>query len=403
MSEKQFLDEFYKLISPIDKWEGEPPSLKQIFEQRLQQYEITQNQAEILLNMEKRTLNGILDKTVQRVDVINILKLGQFLGLDPGTLFKLYLNEMSPEMISELENARKKSFIVANFDVKTLAKFGFLSSKTDFDEIEKRICKYLGLKNIYEYPNKTYIPAFSKTKKSTSSLMREFWVRSAYIHFEKINNPNHYDRESLLELIPKIRPYTRNVENGLKIVSQALYNIGVTVIYQEHLPTTQVRGATFVVNGKPCITLTDLNKNYATLWFALLHEIYHVLFDFEEIQKQIFHLTGETDLFLLHEDSANDFSRDFLFSIEKTNYILPFIDTPPLVAEYAKECQIHPYIIYNFYCYDMEKTGKGAYWAKFQFARPDLKLALKGLNVNSFAKETIDETAKELNDTIFNI
>lgn len=403
MSENQFLEEFYKLVTPVDKWVGEPPSLKEIFEERLKQYDITQNQAENLLNMEKRTLNGILDKSVQRVDVINILKLGQFLGLDPGTLFKVYLNEISSDMIAELENARKKSFIVANFDVKALSKFGFLSTKTDFEEIEKRICTFLGLKNIYEYPNKNYIPAFSKTKKSTSSLMREFWVRSAYIHFEKIDNPNKYQREKLMELIPKIRPYTRNVEQGLKIVSQALYNIGVTVIYQPHLPTTQVRGATFIINDKPCITLTDLNKNYATMWFALLHEIYHVLFDFEEIKKQVFHLTGETDLFLLHEESANDFSRDFLFSTEKTNYIAPFIDTPPLVSEYAKECQIHPYIIYNFYCYDMEKNGRGSYWARFQHARPELKLALRGLNINSFNNETIDKTVKELKETIFNI
>ena len=170
--------------------------------------------------------------------------------------------------------------------------------------------------------------------------MKEFWVRSAFMHFEKISNPNEFNREALISLIPKIRPYTMNIKQGLKVVTQALYNCGLTVIYQPHLPTTQVRGATFVVNHKPCIVLTDLNKNYATIWFALMHEIYHVLYDLDEIEKQTFHLTGEPDLFLLEEDKANQFSRDYLFAREKSKYISKYINSPHIVREYAHKNQL---------------------------------------------------------------
>ncbi|MFA5234162.1 MAG: hypothetical protein WC390_07165 [Sulfurimonas sp.] len=64
---------------------------------------------------------------------------------------------------------KNKKYIDENFDLKTLKKIGFIKSIKDYDEIEKRICKFFGLKNIYEYSwiekKKKYINAeniFSK-------------------------------------------------------------------------------------------------------------------------------------------------------------------------------------------------------------------------------------------------
>lgn len=403
MNDTDFLDEFYRMLSPIDEWDGGTDSIKEIFEARIAKYGITQNQAEKILNMQKRSLEGILDRSAKRVDVINLLKLGQFLGLDTQSLLKLYLNEVSPDMVGELEDAKKKSYILSNFDIKNLSKSGFLTTKTDFNYIERRIVDFFGLKSIFHYSNKYFIPAFSKTKKSESTLMREFWVRSAYSHFESINNPHDFDRQKLIDLIPKIRPYSINVANGLKTVTQALYHIGLTVIYQPHLPTTQVRGATFIIKGKPYIVLTDLNKNYASVWFALMHEIHHVLYDFDEITTQVFHLTGEADLFLLQEDKADGFSRQYFLSDDRAKFIYKYIDNQLIVANYAKEYQIHSSLIYNFYCYDMDQSGKGNYWGKFRNYLLDTKEALKDINVNTFENDSIEETIQYLNDHIFNI
>lgn len=359
MDENIFLNEFYKMLSPADAWDGEANSIKEIFEARLTKHGITQNQAEKLLNMQKRSLEGILDGSAKRVDVINLLKLGQFLGLEISALLKLFIHDLPQDIVVELEDAKKKSFILSNFDIKNLAKSGFLNTKTDFNEIERRIVDFFGLKSIFHYSNKQIIPAFSKTKKSESTLMREFWVRSAHSHFESLKNPNMYDRKQLVDLIGKIRPYTLNLAGGLKTVTQALYNIGVTVLYQPHLSTTHVRGATFVINGQPCIALTDLNKNYATIWFALLHELHHVLYDYDEIQNNVFHLTGEVDLFLLQEHKADEFSRNYFLPADKAKFIYKYIDNQLIVGNFAQENQIHPSLIYNFYCWDMDAAGKG--------------------------------------------
>lgn len=45
----------------------------------------------------------------------------------------------------------KEKFIRDNFDIKELYKIGFIKTKTDFVEIERRICEFFELKNIYMY------------------------------------------------------------------------------------------------------------------------------------------------------------------------------------------------------------------------------------------------------------
>lgn len=194
-----------------------------------------------------------------------------------------------------------------------------------------------------------------------------------------------------------------DTEKGLFVVSQALYNIGITIIYQPYLPTVQVRGATFFVNNKPCIVLTDLQKNYPTIWFALIHEIHHILYDLEIIQTNAYHLSGELDLFLIGEDEANDFSREYLFSEEKSKYIAPFINNELIVREFAKKSQVHPSLIYSFYNYDRNNQGYHNAWSKYKKYFPDIKKTLERFNTNPWEKETIQESVDMIKEAVFNI
>ena len=98
--------------------------------------------------------------------------------------------------------------------------------------------------------------------------------------------------------------------------------MGVTVIVQTQLLTTQVRGGTFIINGKPCIVLTDLFKKYPTIWYTLIHELHHVLYDLETISLTNFHITGDPDLFLI-EEKADDFAREYFLEKKNTGlYVL---------------------------------------------------------------------------------
>src|SRR5699024_688613 len=152
---------------------------------------------------------------------------------------------------------------------------------------------------------------------------------------------------------------------------------------------------TFVVNGKPCIVITDWNKNYATIWFALIHELHHVLFDLEIIETTKFHLTGEPDLFLLQEEKANEFAGEYLLSTDRMRYIEKLINNPLIVERFAKENQIHPCIVYSQYQWRQSESGKN-YWGYFKEHFPDVTSATKDLNIANWDVATIKESAEKL-------
>ncbi len=341
---------------------------------------------------------AILNRTGSRVDVKTIVKLSQFLGITTDRLLNKFQNENPPPQ-DELNILKRNNYIARHFNLAALKKEKFIKNKSDLDAVEKRINTFFGFKSIYEYTANFVFPAFSRTKNHSDNTMRDFWVKSAYLHFEKINNPNAFDPELLIDLVPKLRPYTMNEKTGLLTVIKALYSVGVTTIYQPHLTTVQARGATMLVNQKPCIVLSDLNKNYPTLWFALMHELHHVLCDLDEIQ--VYHLTGEPDMFLLNEDAANDFAREYLFALENRKFIRPFIYDSFIVENFAKEHEVHPSIIYDFHLWEMNEQGENKYFLKKGFNFPDVLETLENLNTNVWEQEKIDASVEIIKETIF--
>ena len=370
------------------------PTLRQLYDKKLEEYGISSRMAaRQVMGIEHAALEGILSGTAKFPDALKMLKLASFLGIDAQEIMSLFIQNASQEEVAKLDAARRASFIVKEFDLKQLKKGGLLDDINDFSKIEKRICSFLGLSRIEEYRDELTYALYSSTRKAPSNKMLDFWTKAAFQYFVEIANPNDYDRGALKELIPKIRPYTRDVENGLFTVARALFNVGVTVIYQPLLPNTNVRGATFRVNGKPCIALSGFRLSYSTVWFALMHELHHVLFDMENITS--YHITGEPDLLLMNEEQANDFATEYLFSSERMSYIRPFINDRAIVSRYAEEAQVHPSIIYGFFKYQMSQGGNN-YWGAFTKYEPNANLMLSKLNECNWEAESIKNTADQI-------
>lgn len=384
-------------------------TLKDLYQQKLVELKMTGTQIENLLDISHKSLLAILNNTGERIDVINVIKLAHFLGLSVNDIMKLYVPNMPTEQIGEIQKAREAGYIISNFDIPTMKKIGFFTSSDlqttqSLLNIKKRIISFFGLSTIYDYTETSIFPAFSRSKRNSNDLIRAFWINSAYRHFELINNPHPYKREALLKLMPNIRPYSRNEKNGLRIVAKALFNVGVTVIFQESLPKLQTKGATFSYNNKPCIVLSDLNKRYPTLWHVLLHELHHVLYDFDEILEQSYHITGEDDLFLINEVAADAFASDYFLSKDRLKYISPYINSRIIVDKCAQEWGVHPSIIYAAYCYNLSEQGNKKAW-KLPITKyiPPMDIALELFNTHPFEKESLLESVKIIKELIYNI
>ncbi|MCM5663044.1 ImmA/IrrE family metallo-endopeptidase [Galbibacter mesophilus] len=370
---------------------------REVFEKKIEELNISENQAFNLIGLDKNSVNPILDGSIKHPNLFNVLKISDFLNINLKDLIVFLIANQQSDKIKKLETSNDFQFIEKNFDIDRLSKVGLINSKSDSSEIKKNLLDFFGFESIREYEDyasKLNMILYSSTKRNFADKMRYFSISSAYMIFERISNPNSYNRNNLKEIVPKIKPYTQDIEKGLLTVCQALYSIGVTVCFQRQLTTSQFRGATFAVNRKPCIVLTDLNQNYATIWYALLHELYHVLFDFESILSQGYHLTGEPDLLLINEKNADDFAQEFFFDSNLLRFIKPHINNELMVNQIAKKNNIHKCFVYRAFQIDMYYNHNKNYWKAYRQHFPEIDETVKRLSPLVWETDSIPQKAK---------
>ncbi|GAB4003011.1 hypothetical protein GCM10028807_62640 [Spirosoma daeguense] len=374
---------------------------EELFEQRVIDSGLSERGALALLNTSYRPLHRVLKGSHKLVDFLLLMRISDFLQIPFSQVVELYLHEVTNNFGQEIDDWNRKKFILDNFDLPNLQKCGFLDNISDFKYIEEKIVTYFGLKDITDYGKEAVGAVFSSGKvKPKNRMTREFWVWSAEKNL-RINNHYEYDRSKLIDYVPSIRWHTMNVEKGLFQVVRELFELGVTVIFEPHINDLHVRGATFAINDKPAIALTNYTKYYPSLWFALMHELHHILFDWEEIKINKRHISGDIDLFSMSEVEADNFAREFLFPKKNKEEIFPYINKKSFVAEYAKANYIHPSLIYIFYCWD-NRESEDKSWAKFYDEIPSFMEAVKPLSSVPWQnRKSIKEVTKVREQGVF--
>lgn len=369
--------------------------LKARFDEKIEEYGITKTKALKLLSIDKDVFEDIISGTAKQPNLIHVVKIAEFLEVNVDDFIQMVLKNQNVENITSIDRARKVKFLMKNFDVKALTKEGFFENIDDVDLLVERVLNYFDYDSIRAFEDELVTPLYSRTKRKFSDKMKDFWVRSAYQTFKLINNPNEYDRERLKDVVVNMKPYSQDVKNGLYTVCRALYNIGVTVIFQNYLTTTHVRGATFIINNKPCIVLTDNQKKYPTIWFTLLHELHHVLFDYDAINTNSYHLSDDEDLFLI-EEKANAFARDYFLPKADFDYIKTYIKNAYVVERFAKDKEIHPSLVYSFYIWYQNELYDKNYHAVFKEFYPDYKVAVSRLNPIAWNEESVRVVSEKI-------
>lgn len=348
-------------------------SLKERFEMQLNNLKINQTQALEAMQIESRALHALLAGTSSRVDILSLIKLSHFLEISQTQAINLYLDSLKKTNDEQISTLERRKFILKNFNLSELKNEGIIESSTDLDHVENILIKYFDYNTIFDYRKDVINAAYSSAKISSDDQMLDYWIEFAREVFRKIHNTNPYDRKGLIDYFPTIRWHSMNIEKGLWEIVRALFKMGITIIYLPKFSKLHVRGATFSFNRKPCIVLTDYKGNYATLWFALLHELHHVLFDWDDILVKSYHISDKTDLYtkVEIEDVANQFAKDYLFSDEKVQDVLPHINNRSYIEKYARHNHVHESIIYTMIAYKRNNWG----WLK-EFL-PDINRCLK--------------------------
>lgn len=380
-------------------------TLKDIFNKRVEELKINPTDVLEIVGISYRPLQGILNGTQKTIDFTNLIKLSNFLQIPKEKLIQLYMEALersfpdkstiSPEVVK---------FIKENFDLAAFKKAKFISSVSNFQEIERKLLDLYKLKTIFEYQKPKVDVAFSAgLTKPANELTRTEWIKAAETIFEEIDNPYEYDRKALIDYFPQIRWHSTLVEKGLIEVIRDLYKLGVTVIYQAPLQGLHLHGATFQVNGKPCVVLTNYRGFYPTLWFALIHELFHVLFDWQEIMTNGYHLSDDDNEVLTvveKEKEANEFAREYLFSNEKLSNVKAYINNEQFVKEFATSNHVHRSFIYVFQAFGA-KSGNGVPWKRAQHYNPDFSELIQTLQNPWEDRMPTDEYIKYLKNRIY--
>jgi HTH-type transcriptional regulator/antitoxin HigA len=340
------------------------PTLASLIEKRRELLQLSTKAASEILGMPRSSYERLVKGELQKLDILTVYKLAYFLDMRVEDIMQTFAASAMPsEDFKAVEKVKEATFIIKNFDAETLKKIGFIKS-IDYGHIKERVMEYFGLNSLYEYGVEAAAVLFRRAKTTVEDRMSRYWILSAYQQFQRINNPNPFNAAMVEQLAMQARQYTQREKTGLLTVMQALFDAGVTVITQRAIPNTAGHGATFIVNKKPCIVLTDHFKQYPLLWFALLHELAHIIFHMDKLTSMKFHISDGEDLFLI-ESQADKFAKQLLLARQKLDYISNYINIESFVSSYAEQNSIHPSIIYWLYAEDLRERGDDSGWRYF--------------------------------------
>ncbi|AGK51994.1 HigA family addiction module antitoxin [Bacillus sp. 1NLA3E] len=131
-----------------------------------------------------------------------------------------------------------------------------------------------------------------------------------------------YDRTNLINSLEKFKRIALNndYQSSLQSARKLLNRLGIYLVFCDAVVNSKVRGALTTYKKNPAIYLSGRFKTHDHVWFALMHEIGHLIMHYE---PNIPIITFESELELdnkisTKEDEANEFARDFF--IDKKDY-----------------------------------------------------------------------------------
>ena len=154
-------------------------TLLELYDRKLLDLDVTGTKACKIMGLELRSVKKILDGSAKLLDVNSVPRLANFLDISDDKVIKLFLKAfaiVNPTNINT--NEKKIDFIKENFDLSALKKVGIINSIRDFEHIEERLKKRLGIKSIFEYRKPSLDLAFSSGKfQQSNERTRAFWVQ----------------------------------------------------------------------------------------------------------------------------------------------------------------------------------------------------------------------------------
>ena len=376
--------------------------IKDLLNEYKEENDLSVNALANILDIDRKSVTNILTGATQDLKINHVLKIINLLNIKYKDILSICEQSLPIEENQSIEKTRKIAYLLENFDLEGLKKCGIINSLTKYDDIEQQISFFLGLNNIFEYSSLSInIPLFSQSKRTVNEKKKQkmlnFWLKCARLTFMQINNQYEYDENLLIEFIKRIRTFSTDPQNGFTTVLCVLFKLGITVIVQSYHTKTTAFGISMIVNNKPCIVITDFGKRYDKLWSTLLHELYHVINDYEYIAKANFHISDsqEQDLFVSETD-ADNFAFNALIGPQAFTIASKIINNPYKVDVFAQKLGIHNSLVYGQYLERLPTEKQKEAFPRYSKYLLPSEIAIKNIIYNPIDFKNLNEAVSQI-------
>ncbi len=174
------------------------------------------------------------------------------------------------------------------------------------------------------------------------------WVQTA-ISLARDEDVDDFDAKKLKGHIQEIRAMTlKDPEEFIPRLKEIFKSCGVKFILLPYLKNSGVNGAVYwEKSGSAILAMNDRRNDADTFWFAVFHEIKHVLQ--EKRSRQFISFNKKTfteDVSDVLEQEADEFSRNTLIPLSSyQDFILNDDFSEKSIIEFSNELGVHPGIV----------------------------------------------------------
>ena len=221
------------------------------------------------------------------------------------------------EFDSELEKENIK-------EISKRFKFKEIFPKTSLTIIEqaKEVLKLLNISN-FDCFDKTYndlnVEFFQDGGEKESIVI---WLKLCEREITKQNDDLKDINFSLKELKKNIGKFKNiglnsNIDESMNNCRKLCNKLGIYLVIREPISNSKVRGVITTYNNRPAIFLSGRYKTHDHIWFAFIHELKHLLDDYNKKDIQI--SFDDIDIHSQKEEDANKFARDYFINNDDYN------------------------------------------------------------------------------------
>lgn len=147
-----------------------------------------------------------------------------------------------------------------------------------------------------------------------------------------------YDKKALIEAIPKFKLLSNNneTERSLQSCRKLCNKLGIYFVMCEAVTNSKVRGALTTYKNHPAIYLSGRFQSHTHIWFALMHEMAHLILHYDK-KETFVSLEEQGEQLNIREEEANEFARN-VFAAQKdyAEFIKTKVYTEESIRKFAK-------------------------------------------------------------------